>query len=353
MLTFTDKGPKKMAISDNNSVQGHRMSQLRLTFAAWDYDRVKPIMDGTLRPEGIEIEPIVSRPSETFFRMLRKQEFDVSELSLANYTMLRAEGDEKFIAIPVFPSRLFRHSCIFVNKKAGINEPKDLVGKKIGVPEYSMTAAVFARGLLLHEYGVEPDSIEWFSGTQDGLKRPSRIDFDLPKSIVLHRMPPEKDMGPMLDQGELDAIISPNAPHSLNNDPSPVRRLFPDYRQSEKDYFLRTGIFPIMHTVVFRREIYDANPWAALSLYSAFKKAKELAYAEMMETDALKITLPWVVAEMEETQRVMGHDFWPYGIEPNQLALKVLPQYLYEQNLISRIPKTEELFAENTLGLES
>lgn len=325
------------------------MSRLSLTFAAWDYDRVKPLMDGTIKPEGIDIKPIISRPSETFFRMLRHQEFDVSELSLSNYTMLRAEGDEKFIAIPVFPSRLFRHSCIFINKNAGINEPKDLTGKKIGVPEYSMTAAVVARGLLLDEYGVKPDSIEWFSGTQDGLQRPSRIDFDLPESVVLHRMPIEQDMGPMLETGELDAIISPNAPMSLNSENSSVRRLFSDYRESEKEYFERTGIFPIMHTVVFRREVYDANPWAALSLYEAFKKAKELAYAEMMETDALKITLPWVVAEMEETRRVMGHDFWPYGIESNRLALSTLPKYLHEQNLIQRIPEIEELFTANTL----
>ena len=329
------------------------MDRLHLTLAAWDYDRVRPLLDGTVRPEGIEVEPIVSRPSETFFRMLRHQEFDVSELSLSNYTMLRAGGDDRFVAIPVFPSRQFRHSCIYVNKNAGIDEPKDLIGKKVGVPEYSMTAAVFARGLLLHDYGVTPDSIEWFSGTQDGLKRPSRIDFDLPESVVLHRMPIEQDMGPMLEEGKLDAIISPNAPHSLDTSPSPVKRLFNDYRQTEKEYFQRTGIFPIMHTIVFRREIYEANPWAATSLYEAFVKAKEWAYAQIIETDALKITLPWVVAETEETRRIMGVDFWPYGIEPNRVSLQALPQYLQEQNLISRIPQIEELFAPNTLDANS
>ena len=329
------------------------MDRLHLTLAAWDYDRVRPLLDGTIRPEGIEVEPIVSRPSETFFRMLRRQEFDVSELSLSNYTMLRAGGDDRFVAIPVFPSRQFRHSCIYVNKNAGIDEPKDLIGKKVGVPEYSMTAAVFARGLLLHDYGVTPDSIEWFSGTQDGLTRPSRIDFDLPESVVLHRMPIEQDMGPMLEEGELDAIISPNAPHSMDIEPSPVKRLFNDYRQTEKEYFQRTGIFPIMHTIVFRREIYEANPWAATSLYEAFVKAKEWAYAQIIETDALKITLPWVVAETEETRRIMGFDFWPYGIEPNRVSLQALPQYLQEQSLISRIPKIEELFAPNTLDAKS
>jgi 4,5-dihydroxyphthalate decarboxylase len=324
------------------------MGRLRLTIAFWDYDRVRPLMDGRIQPEGIELTPVISRPSETFFRMLRHQEFDVSELSFSNYTMLRASGDDKFVAIPVFPSRLFRHSCIYVNKKSGIHEPKDLVGKRIGVPEYSMTAAVFARGILLHEYGVEPESIEWFSGTQDGLQRPSRIDFELP-GVTLHRMPLEQDMGPMLDSGEIDAIISPNAPRSLERPDPPVRRLFEDYRTAEKAYYAKTGIFPIMHTVVFRREVYEAYPWAATSLYEAFIAAKKWAYAQLAETDALKLTLPWVVAELEETRRIMGDDFWPYGLERNRTSLEALPQFLHEQHLAPRIPKIEELFAPNTL----
>jgi 4,5-dihydroxyphthalate decarboxylase len=329
------------------------MGKLRLTLAAWDYDRIRPLFDGSIQPEGIEITPVVSRPSETFFRMLRFSEFEVSELSFANYTMLRARGDDKFVAIPVFPSRLFRHSCIYVNANSGINEPKDLIGKRIGVPEYSMTAAVFARGMLLHEYGVTPDTIEWFSGTQDGLQRPSRIDFDLPENVVLHRMPLEQDMGAMLDSGELDAIISPNAPHSLDAVPSPVRRLFADYRQVEKDYYAKTGIFPIMHTVVIRKDIFEAHPWVATSLYEAFIAAKRYAYAQLAETDALKITLPWVVAELEETRRIMGHDFWPYGIGPNRASLEALPQYLHEQHLSERVPDIEELFAPNTLDAKA
>jgi 4,5-dihydroxyphthalate decarboxylase len=324
------------------------MSKVRMTLACWDYDRARPLLDGTIQPEGIEFTPVVSRPSDTFFRMLRHSEFEVSELSLANYTMLRARGDTSFIAIPVFPSRMFRHSCIYVHVDSGINEPKDLEGKKIGVPEYSMTAAVFVRGLLLSEYGIKPETIEWFSGTQDGLQRPSRIDFELP-GVVLHRMPIEQDMGPMLDSGELDAIISPNMPASFTADPPPVRRLFPDYRQAEKEYFARTGIFPIMHTVVLRRDVHEQYPWAAQSIYRAFIEAKEQAYEQLKETDALKITLPWVLAELEETRRTMGHDFWPYGLERNRPALEALPRYLHEQGLADRVPEIEELFAPSTL----
>jgi 4,5-dihydroxyphthalate decarboxylase len=320
------------------------VARVRLTIAFWDYDRVRPLIDRTIEPEGIELHPIISRPSETFFRMLRHQEFDVSELSFSNYTMLRARGDDAFMAIPVFPSRLFRHSCIYVNRNAGITEPKDLIGKRIGVPEYSMTAAVFARGLLLHEYGVQPETIEWFSGTQDGLQRPTRIDFELP-GVRLARMPIEQDMGPMLETGEIDAIISPNAPRALGRADSPVRHLFPDYRRVEQAYFARTGIFPIMHTIVLRRDVYEKHPWAAASLYDAFVKAKAWAYAQLMETDALKLTLPWVVAEAEETRRIMGDDFWPYGIERNRVSLEVLPRYLFEQHLASRVPRIDELFA--------
>jgi 4,5-dihydroxyphthalate decarboxylase len=317
---------------------------LRLTIAFWDYDRVRPLIDGTIVPDGIELTPIISRPSETFFRMLRHKAFDVSELSFSNYTMLRARGDDSFVAIPVFPSRLFRHSCIYVNRHAGIGHPADLIGKRIGVPEYSMTAAVFARGLLLHEYGVAPETIEWFSGTQDGLQRPTRIDFDLP-GVRLTRMPLEQDMGPMLEQGTLDAIISPNAPAALSRPGSPVRRLFEDYRQVEKAYFEQTGIFPIMHAIVIRRDVYDANPWVAGSLFDAFEKAKQWAYEQLVEIDALKVTLPWIVAETEETRRAMGEDFWPYGLERNRRSLEALPQYLFEQHLAPRVVPIEELFA--------
>lgn len=325
------------------------MQKLPLTLACWDYDRTRPILDGSIAPEGIEITPIVSRPSETFFRMLRFQEFDVSELSLSNYTMLVAQGNCPFVAIPIFPSRVFRHSCIYINTNSGIKEPKDLAGKKIGAPEFAMTAAVFARGLLLEEYGVTTDSIEWFSGTQDGLQRPSRIDFDLRPSIRLTRLPIEQDMGPMLESGELQALMTPNMPTAFANGSPNVARLFPNYRQMEAEYYQRTGIFPIMHTVVIRREIYEKHPWVARSLYDAFVKAKQYAYRELYETDALKISLPWVVAELEETRRAMGHDYWAYGIKPNLPVLKALPQYLVEQGLASRAPSVEELFVPNTM----
>jgi 4,5-dihydroxyphthalate decarboxylase len=317
---------------------------LRLTLAAGHYDRTEALRDGRVRAEGIDLTYIMLRVEEIFWRMAQHREFDASEFSLGGYVVRRGRGADDLVAIPVFPSRFFRQSCIFVHEGSRVRSPEDLRGKRIGVPEYSMTAAVFARGLLLHEYGVKPETIEWFSGTQDGLQRPTRIDFELP-GVTLTRMPLEQDMGPMLETGGIDAIISPNAPKALARPDSPVRRLFPDYRHVEKEYFARTGIFPIMHTIVLRKDIYEKHPWAAASLYDAFVKAKEWAYAQLLETDALKLTLPWVVAEAEETRRIMGDDFWPYGIERNRVSLEALPQYLYEQHLASRVPRIDELFA--------
>jgi 4,5-dihydroxyphthalate decarboxylase len=181
------------------------------------------------------------------------------------------------------------------------------------------------------------------------LQRPSRIDFELP-GVTLTRMPLEQDMGPMLERGEIDAIISPNAPTALARADSPVRRLFTDYRRAEQAYFAKTGIFPIMHTIVLRKDVYEKHPWAAASLFEAFARAKAWAYAQLMETDALKLTLPWVVAETEATRRIMGDDFWPYGIEPNRVSLEALPQYLHEQHLAPRVPAIEELFAPNAIA---
>jgi 4,5-dihydroxyphthalate decarboxylase len=227
--------------------------------------------------------------------------------------MLRSRGDDTFIAIPVFPSRLFRHSCIYVNRKAGINKPSDLIGRRIGVPEYSMTAAVFARGLLLHEYGVKPETIEWFSGTQDGLQRPTRIDFELP-GVTLTRMPLEQDMGPMLETGEIDAIISPNAPKALGRPDSRCAGSSRTTARSRRTTSRRPASFRSCTRSCCGRMSTKSIPGPPRALFEAFEQAKRWAYDQLMETDALKLTLPWVVAETEETRRIMGEDFWPYGV---------------------------------------
>jgi 4,5-dihydroxyphthalate decarboxylase len=325
------------------------LSKLKLTLACWDYDRTRALFDGTVQPEGIELNCLALAPNETFFRMFRNREFDVSELSLASYSTLKARGDCPFIAIPVFTSRFFRHSCIYVNSDAGIKRPEDLKGKRVGVPEYQVTAAVFVKGMLKQEYGVTAEDVNWFWGGQEAAGRVGVISYQLPERIHLKNIPDGKTLSAMLEAGELDALISPNMPSPFVSGSPKVKRLFPNYKQVEMDYFKRTRIFPIMHTVVLRKEIYEQHPWAAQSLFKAFSQAKALTQKEIYDTDALLVMLPWLIDHIEETRTIMGDDYWPYGLECNRTTLDALTSYLVEQGLAERKLKPEELFAPNTL----
>ncbi len=249
------------------------MSKLRLTFACGPYDRTLALRDGTIQPEGIDLNYIAEQPPDIFWRMLQFKEFDASEMSLSNYTSLVSTGQSPFIAIPVFPSRVFRHGYFFINPDKGIKSPADLKGKRGGVPEYSMTAAVYMRGLLQHEYGVKPSDVEWVQGRADRLGR------KLPADIRLTQAPAGTELGDMLERGEIDFMMTANNPLAFRRGSPKVKRLFPNYAEVEKDYYRRTKIYPIMHTVVIRQDIYEANPWVALSMYKALCRAKEHAYA--------------------------------------------------------------------------
>ena len=319
----------------------------KLTLACLDYDRTKPLFQGTVAPEGIELNCLALMPTETFVRMFRYREFDVSELSLASYSILTARGDCPFIAIPVFLSRFFRHSCIYINAQAGIGRPEDLKGKRVGVPEYQMTAAVFVKGMLQHEYGVAPEDIEWFCGGQEAPGRTSVISYQLPSRIHLREIPAGATLSEMLVNGSLDALVTPNMPSPFLQRSPHVRRLFSNYHAVEMDYYRRTRIFPIMHTVVIRQEIYAESPWMATSLFKAFSQAKALAQKDLYDTEALRLTLPWLIHHIEETRAVLGDDFWPYGVEANRPTLEALTQYIVEQGLAERKLAPEELFAPN------
>ena len=226
------------------------MSKLRLTLACWDYDRTRPVLDGTVQAEGVDLAGTVMEPGKLFARMWKTGDFDVSELSLADYTIMTGRGQSPFIAVPIFPSRMFRHSCIYVHTKAGIARPEDLAGKQIGSPNYQMTAAVWARAMLHHDYGVLPESVEWFWGGQEAPGGSARIALDLPPGFSVSPIPEGKTLSSMLDAGELDALITPNFPSPFLAGSPNVARLFPESRPVEEDYFRRTGLFPIMHTIV-------------------------------------------------------------------------------------------------------
>jgi 4,5-dihydroxyphthalate decarboxylase len=325
------------------------MSKLRLTLACWDYDRTRALADGTVRPDGVDLNVLNLHVEETFFRMLRNREFDAAEMSLSSYCVSLAAEKPAFVAIPVFPSRFFRHSCIFVSNKSGIREPKELAGKRIGVPEYQMTAPVWIRGILQDEYGVDPTSPEYLSGGEEEPGRDEKIKLDLPAKIRLRQIGPEKTLARMLADGEIDALHTARIPSTFTSSPGAVKRLFEDYVAVEKAYYRKTRIFPIMHTVVLRRDVYEANRWVARSLVKAFTTAQRIVYQNLYTTSALTTMLPWQIAQVEELRRELGEDWWAYGFEPNRHVLDTFLRYHHEQGLSKRRLRPEELFAPETL----
>ena len=324
------------------------MGNIHLTLACEDYDRTRPLKDGRIKPEGIELNYLVLSVEEIFWRMMKYEEFDASELSMGAFLTAAAQGRRPFIAIPVFPSRTFRHRCIFINTGSGIERPQDLRGKRMGVPEYSMTAAVWLRGLFQHEYGVPPEEIDWVQAGEEHPGRKDRVDFEMPAGLRMESRP-DTTLNAMIESGEIDAMMSPRMPTCFLNGSPRVRRLFPNYKQAEMEYFRKTGLFPIMHVMVIRRAIYDAHPWVAQSLYKGFCSAKDLCMKELYDTNVLRVSLPWTSAEYEETRALMTADYWPYGIAPNRANLETLHSYLYEQGLIKQRLNLDELFAHQTV----
>jgi 4,5-dihydroxyphthalate decarboxylase len=320
------------------------MANLKLTLACWDYDRTRPLMDGRVKPEGIDLDIRILRPRQAFQRMLDSQEFQVSELSLASYTALKGRGQCPFVAVPVALSKIFRHSCIYVRTDAGIRTPADLKGKRVGTSQWSSTGLVFMRGMLQHDYGIRAQDMHWFMGGLNSFVEPPLIPLDLPKDIRLDFLSGGQTLEKMFAAGELDALLSLYIP-KLFLDASPsIARLFPNYREVEQDYYRRTRIFPMMHTVALREDVYREHPWAAKSIYRAFVEARDLAVGGLYDTDALRVALPWLIDHVEETWRVLGKDFWAYGLEPNRPTLEAVGRYVHEQGLSPRVVSADELF---------
>jgi 4,5-dihydroxyphthalate decarboxylase len=325
------------------------MSKLKLAFACWDYDRTRALADGTVHPDGIELNYLNLPVEETFFRMMRYREFDCAEMSLSSYCASLRREPPPFVAIPAFPSRFFRHSCIFVSAKSGIRRPEDLRGRRVGTPEYQLTAPVWIRGILSDDYGVKVTDYEHVSGGEEEPGRLEKLALDLPPSIRIRPIGPQQTLAQMLADGEIDALVSPRTPSTLRARPQDVKRLFPDFVAAEKAYYAKTRIFPIMHTVVIRRDVYQANPWVAQSLYKALAQAKAKAMQLYGQTAAMPAMLPWLVAHLEEARALLGEDWWPYGLEPNRHVLDTFLRYHHEQGLSQRRLQPEELFARETL----
>lgn len=326
------------------------MSRLTLSMACWGYDRTEALLTQTVKPDGIDLNFQVLDVEETFFRMLRNQEFDVAELSMSSYCVTLGRADPAFVAIPVFPSRFFRHSCIFVSTNSGIKTAADLVGKRIGVPEYQMTAPVWIRGILQDEYGIDPASVTYVTGGEEEPGREEKLKLDLPAKFKLEPIGPTQTLSRMLADGEIDALHTARAPSTFYSEPDRVRRLFPDFVDVEKAYFAKTGIFPIMHVVAIRREVYERNRWIAQSLYKAFVEAQRFCYEQLLVSASLKTMLPWQIAAVEDTIVTMGREWWPYGVERNRTVLDTFTRYHHEQGLSPRRLSPEDMFAPETFA---
>ena len=321
------------------------MARLPISLACGPYDRTRALADGRVEIDGVELRYIHLEPEEIFFRMLNYGEFDAAEMSLSTY-LLTHLADGPFIAIPVFPSRMFRHTSVYVNGAAGIDKPQDLAGKTVGVAEYQLTANVWIRGILADHYGLPVESVKYRTGGLNTPGRHEKFSVNLPPQIDIAPVAEGQTLSGLLAAGEIDAIYSPRAPESFGG-PS-VRRLFDDSRAEEERYYSETGIFPIMHVLVIHRRVYESNRWIARELLKAFTAAKDIAFAELRRTVALSISLPWVREEFESTVDRMGPDFWAYGIEANRTVLSSFIRYAHAQGLIDTTPEPEDLFAPET-----
>jgi 4,5-dihydroxyphthalate decarboxylase len=317
------------------------MSKLQLTLACWNYDRTRPLIDRRVEPDGIELDVEILRPREAFMRMLKDNAFHVSELSLASYVALKGRGICPYVAIPVTLSKFFRHSCIYARTGAGIITPEDLKGRRIGSSQYSSTAPVFMKGMMQDEYGVAPADVHWFTNIST---EPPLIPLKLPDSIRLDYIPAGESLEAMIEAGEVDALFSIHIPQIFLNGSSSITRLFPNFKLVEQDYYRRTRIFPVMHVVVIRSDVYLEHPWVATSLYKAFCQSKDIAINGLYDTDALHLALPWLLSHVEEAWDVFGRDFWAYGLEPNRPAFSAIGRYVHEQGISPRVVEPDELF---------
>lgn len=321
------------------------MHRLGLTVACGDYDRTRALEDGSIVPDGIDLTYLRLPVEETFFRMMRHREFEVAEMSFSTYVISLQLDEPPFIAIPVFPSRMFRHGSIYINTDVGIEKPSDLRGKRIGTPEFQVSAGVWIRGILSDVYGVGADEVTYVTGGQESPGRIEKAKLALPPRFRLEGIGSEDTLSRMLAEGDIDALYTPRVPSPFAAGDPRVARLFPDTIAAEKAYFADTGIFPIMHVLVIRRDVYEQHRWVAQSLYKAFLAAKAEVHARLYDSSALRFMLPWLNQYLEEARSELGPDYWSYGLGTNHHVLDTFLRYHYEQGLSGRRMAPEELFA--------
>lgn len=341
----------------NSKMTDQDGGKLDITMAGYPFDRVKALQDGRVQVERcratFEVDTIGRMNTDVFSG---KQSRHVTEIGLSPYMLAYAnEGFRDYTLLPIFPLRLFRHKSVFIRNDRGIDKPQDLRGKRIGTPGYSSTSLTWIRGIMQHEYGVNPNDVQWVIASKDSSAKasgsPSKQEQIVPEGLSIQKGPPGKDESQMLVDGDVDALFHAAEPKAYTEGHPKVARLFPDPRQVERAYFAKTGIFPIMHAVAMPNRVVDAHPWLPEAVFNAYCGAKRLTYQRLNEMAWVLDSLPWIGQEVEETRKLMGDNYWPYGIEPNRKALDALFQYSHEQGLASRRLTIEELFHPSTLAL--
>ncbi|MDR5769439.1 MULTISPECIES: ABC transporter substrate-binding protein [unclassified Caballeronia] len=325
------------------------MGKLNLSVAVGNYDRMRPLVDGEVQIDGVDPTFMLQDPEEIFFRAFRHADYDICELSLSSYSVMTAAGTSPYIGVPIFPSRAFRHTSIYVRNDRGIESPADLKGKRIGVPEYQLTANVWARLFLEEDHGLKPSDVTWVRGGYEEAGRLEKISLKLPGDVRLENAPENQTISGMLASGEIDALIGPRAPSCFANGHPNVKYLFDDPQKAAADWYTRTKLFPIMHLLGVRRTLAEQHPWLPGAVAKAFEKSKALALARLSDTSATKVTLPFVEEQLRNARRLMGHDFWSYGFEPNRHVLSRFLERHHQEGLSSRLLQPEELFHPATL----
>jgi 4,5-dihydroxyphthalate decarboxylase len=320
------------------------MSKLKLSVAIGDYDRNRPLIDGAVAIDGVDPVFMTLPPEEIFFRAFRTEEFDICECSLSSFSVKTAAGTCPYVGVPAFVSRMFRHTSIYVRTDR-VKQPQDLKGRKVGVPEYQLTAIVWARAILQDDFGVAPADIHWIRGGIEHAGRPEKISIKLPPGVRLDDAPEGSTISELLARGEIDGFIAPRPPAMMTPQ---IDWLFRDPVAAAKDYFKRTGIFPIMHLIGVRKTLAEQHPWLPAAVLKAFERSKALALAHLADTSATKVTLPFVEERMREARELMGEDYWSYGLAPNRKVLETFLRHHHAQGLSSRLLKPEELFHPST-----
>lgn len=325
------------------------MSRLSLSLAVSDYDHVRDLVSGRVRPEGIDLLPSVLNVEEIFYRTTHFQEWDISEMSFGKYASLCSQGDDRLVGLPVFPSRSFRQSSLYVHRDGPVLLPKDLRGKRIGIPEWAQTAAIYSRGWIAHSLGIPLSEIEWVQGGVNEAGRKEKVNVRMPEGVS-YRCEPTQSLTSMLLDGKIDAVLSARPPEPGSDRAGEIMRLFPRFADTEREYYEATRIFPIMHLIVLRRETFEKHRWIAGNLLKAFEEAKRNSLDRLSDVTCSHFPLPWMPARVADAEKLFGADIWPYGLELNRTTLEAFLQFGYEQGVCHRLLKPEELFPAETLG---